>query len=137
VIGIEHVARLLLLAALALGCQAAEELRAKQSAGGVLLALKVLREAANENKARALSGLAQAPCTGQGVCEVRDACRSAYAVHVEGVTLTQAAKQKLSDGQALDAAKLLGSAEEKLKEAGPRVDDCTARAAALQRRYEL
>lgn len=136
-IEVEHVARVLLIAGLALGCQAAEELRAKQSAGGVLLALKVLRDAPNESKAKALRGLAQAPCTGQGVCEVRDVCRSAYGLHVEGITLTQAAKQKLSEGQALDAAKLLGAAEERLKEAGRRVDDCTDRAATLQRRYEL
>jgi hypothetical protein len=119
------------------GCHAAEELRAQQSAGGVLLALKVLREAPNPQKAKALSALGQAPCTGEGVCEVRDACRRAYALHVEGVTLTEAAKQRLRDGNALDAAKLLGPAEEKLKEAARQVDECTERAASLQRRYKL
>lgn len=134
---LERVGRLLLLAALASGCQAAEELRAKQSAGGVLLALKVLREAPNTEKAKALRGLSQAPCSGAGVCEVRDSCHKAYALHVEGVTLTEAAKQRLRDGDALEAAKLLGPAEEKLKQAGRDVDDCTDRAAALQRRYEL
>jgi hypothetical protein len=122
---------------LLLACDGARELREKQSAGGVLLALRALREAGNTEKAKALTGLAQAPCLGEGVCELRDACRAAYALHVEGLTLTQAAKQQLSDGKVLDAAKLLGSAEEKLKAAGPKVDDCTDRAGALQRRYKL
>jgi hypothetical protein len=125
------------VAALLLACDGAKELRAKQSAGGVLLALQVLREAGNAEKAKALTGLAQAPCVGEGVCELRDACRAAYALHVEGLTLTQAAKQQLQDGKALDAAKLLGSAEEKLKDAGRQVDDCTDRAGALRRRYKL
>jgi hypothetical protein len=123
--------------ALLLACDGAKELREKQSAGGVLLALQVLREAGNAEKAKALTGLAQAPCLGEGVCELRDTCRVAYALHVEGLTLTQAAKQQLGDGKALDAAKLLGSAEEKLKAAGPKVDECTDRAGALKRRYKL
>lgn len=122
---------------LLLACDGARELREKQSAGGVLLALRVLREAGNDEKAKALTGLAQAPCLGEGVCELRDACRAAYALHVEGLTLTRVAKQQLSDGKALDAAKLLGSAEEKLRAAGPKVDACTDRAGALQRRYKL
>jgi hypothetical protein len=132
-----RLARLLAAAALLVACQGAKELRAQQSAGGVLLALKVLRDAGNGEKAKALSGLARAPCVGEGVCEVRDACRSAYALHVEGLTLTQAAKQQLQEGKALDAARLLGSAEDKLKEAGGKVDDCIDRAGALQRRYKL
>jgi hypothetical protein len=122
---------------LLLACNGAKELREKQSAGGVLLALQVLREAGNAEKAKALAGLAQAPCLGEGVCELRDACRSAYALHIEGLTLTQAAKQQLGDGKALDAAKLIGSAEEKLKAAGIQVEDCTARAGTLKRRYKL
>ena len=132
-----RVGGLLVAFGLLLACDGAQELREKQSAGGVLLALRALREAGNAEKAKALAGLAQAPCQGEGVCELRDSCRAAYALHVEGLTLTQAAKQQLSDGKAFDAAKLLGSAEEKLKAAGPKVDDCTARAGALQRHYEL
>lgn len=128
---------ILAAATLLLACDQAKELREKQSAGGVLLALQVLREAGNSEKAKALNGLTQAPCLGEGVCELRDACRAAYALHVEGLTLTRAAKQRLQDGKALDAAKLLGSAEEKLKAAGPKVDDCTDRAGALRRRYKL
>ncbi len=127
----------LAVAALLLACDGAKELRAKQSAGGVLLALQVLREAPNAEKAKALTGLTQAPCLEEGVCEVRDTCRAAYALHVEGLTLTQAAKQQLQDGKALDAAKLVGSAEEKLKQAGRKVDDCSDRAGALRRRYKL
>jgi hypothetical protein len=120
-----------------LGCDGAKELRAQQSAGGVLLALGVLREAPNQAKAKALSGLAQAPCNGEGVCEVRDACRAAYALHVEALTLTAAAKQKLTDGQAQLAAALLGPAEEKLKAASAKIEDCNERAGALRRRYKL
>jgi hypothetical protein len=119
------------------GGDGARELREKQSAGGVLLALQVLREADNADKSRALAGLTQAPCLGEGVCELRDTCRAAYALHIEGLTLTQAAKQQLGDGKALDAAQLLGAAEEKLKAAGIKVEDCTDRAGALKRRYKL
>lgn len=122
---------------LLLACDGAQELREKQSAGGVLLALQVLREAGNAEKAKALAGLAQAPCLGEGVCELRDACRAAYALHIEGLTLTQAAKQQLADGKPLEAAKLVGSAEEKLEAAGTKVDDCTDRAGTLKRRYQL
>jgi hypothetical protein len=130
--------RLLSLIALgALSCDGAKELRAQQSAGGVLLALGVLREAPNASKAKALNGLAQAPCNGEGVCEVRDACRDAYALHVEALALTAAAKQKLVDGQAQVAAELLGPAEQKLKAASTKIDDCNERAGALRRRYKL
>lgn len=130
--------RSILLAALALlGCDPTKELRAQQSAGGVLRALKVLHDAGNAEKARALPGLARAPCFGEGVCELRDGCRAAYALHVEGVTLTQAAKQQLRDGNAEGASKLLGSAEEKLKAAAPRVSACVEQAADLRRRYKL
>lgn len=130
----------LLLSALGvagLACDGAKELRAQQSAGGVLLALGVLREAPNASKAKALTGLAQAPCNGEGVCEVRDACRDAYALHVEALALTAAAKQKLSDGQAQLAAELLAPAEQKLKTASAKIDDCNERAGALRRRYKL
>jgi hypothetical protein len=128
---------LLLGAASAFGCDGARELRTKQSAGGVLLALGVLREAPNPAKAKALTGLTQAPCSGEGVCEVRDACRAAYALHVEGLTLTAAAKQKLADGDAQLAAQLLTPAEEKLKAASAQIDDCILRAGELKRRYKL
>ena len=126
------------LGALALlACDPTKELRAQQSAGGVLRALKVVHDAPNADKARALPGLSQAPCSGEGVCELRDDCRAAYALHVEGVTLTLAAKQRLADGDATSASKLLGSAEEKLKAAAPQVDGCIERAGALRRRYKL
>ena len=121
----------------ALGCDGAKELRAQQSAGGVLLALGVLREAPNAGKSKALTGLSQAPCNGEGVCEVRDACRDAYALHVEALELTAAAKQKLADGQAQVAAELLGPAEAKLEAASAKIDDCNERAGALRRRYKL
>jgi hypothetical protein len=128
---------LALLFAASLSCDGAKELRAKQSAGGVLLALGVLREAPNPAKAKALTGLAQAPCNGEGVCEVRDVCRAAYALHVEALTLTSAAKQKLADGEAQQAAQLLAPAEEKLKASSAQIDDCNARAGAMRRRYKL
>jgi hypothetical protein len=137
VIGGARAGGIFAVAALVFGCHAAEELRAQQSAGGVLLALKHLRDAPNADKAKALRGLAQAPCANRAVCEVRDACQRAYTLHVEGLALTQAARQQLRDGKSLDAAKLVGSAEQKLKQASPRVDDCTERASALQRRYKL
>ena len=101
------------------------------------MALDVLRDAPNPQKAKALSGLTRAPCDGEGVCEVRDTCRDAYALHVEALDLTAAAKQLMADGKASEAAKLVGAAEQKLGEAARKVDDCTQRAAALRRRYQL
>lgn len=99
-------------------------------------AVEVLRNAPNAAKAEPLAALAKLACTGAEVCAVRDACRDAYALHVEAVTLTAAAKQKLAD-KPLEAAKLLGSSEQKLKEADPRVSACSDREAALRRRYKL
>jgi hypothetical protein len=126
-----------LLACAATGCDPTKELRTQQSAGGVLRALEVLRTADNREKAKALRGLSQAPCFGEGVCELRDGCASAYTLHVEGVTLTQAAKQLLSDGKALEAAGLVRSAEEKLKEAGHKVEACLEQARALRQLHGL
>ena len=123
------------LSALA-GC-GSKEAAAQQSAAQVARAVEVLREADNAKKGPALAALSALPCQGEGVCEARDACRTGYTEHVEAFTLTQAAKQLMTDGKAEEAANLLGSAEEKLLGAGRKVTSCTEREAALRRRYKL
>ena len=110
---------------------------AQQSAGRVARAIEVLRNAANDAKAKPLEALAQVACTGPDVCETREACRAAYTLHVDAVSLTGAARQKAADGQATDAAKLLGSAQQMLGEAGSKVQACIERESALRRRYKL
>jgi hypothetical protein len=110
---------------------------AQQSAGRIARAIEVVRDAPNAGKATALSQLSKLACSGPDVCETRDACRAAYALHVEATTLTQAAKLKLSQGDSAEAAKLLGSSEQKLTEASPKVEACLTREAALRRRYKL
>lgn len=68
---------------------------------------------------------------------MRDRCAAAYALHVDALALTQAAKQQLADDQGEAAAKLLGAAQQKLEQARAPIADCTDRAAALRRRYGL
>jgi hypothetical protein len=110
---------------------------AQQSAGRVARAIEVLRNAPNDGKASALQALGALPCQGPDVCETRDSCRSAYALHVDGVNLTAAARQKTADGQNVDAANLLGSAQQLLQESAAKIQDCIERESALKRRYKL
>jgi hypothetical protein len=130
-------AALLALWLAALGCGDGQELKLKQSAANVARAEERLRNASNPEKAAALAELAELSCFGEGPCEARDRCAAAYGVHVEALNLTQAAKLQLADDKPLDAARLLGAAEAKLKEASGKVADCTERAAALRRRHAL
>ena len=121
----------------AFACSSAADAEAKQSAGRVARAIEVLRNAPNAGKAPALAELDKLPCAGPEVCETRAACQVAYAQHVEALSLTAAAKLKLVDGQAQEAAKLLGSAQTKLSEANTKIQSCTNREGALRRRYKL
>ena len=129
----------LLLAAcwVALACSSSQDALAKQSAGRIARAIEVVRDAPNAGKATALTELGKLSCTGPDVCETRDACQAAYALHVEATTLTQAAKLKLNDGDSAAAAKLLGASEQKLTEASAKVETCMTRESALRRRYKL
>lgn len=119
----------------ALGCDRSEQ-QERQSAAEVVRAEEQLRSADNSRKGSVLSAL-DAPCVGQEPCEVQRLCRAAYRLHVEAVTLTGAAKQQLGDGNPETAAKLLGSAQEKLQRAQAEVASCTVRAGDLRRRYKL
>jgi len=125
------------LLGLALACSSAEEQAAQRSAAQVARAIEVLRNAPNSAKAEPLSTLAKLGCTGADVCKTRDACTGGYAMHVEALTLTAAAKQKLADGDAGDAAKLLNASEQKLAASAPKVTACTDLEASLRRRYKL
>ncbi len=110
--------------------------RERSSAADVARAEEQLRSAENSRKASVLTAL-DGPCEGNAPCEVQRLCRPVYRLHVEAVSLTEAAKQQLADGHAERAAKLLGSAEEKLKQAQGEVASCTLRAGALPRQYKL
>ena len=114
-----------------------QDVESQKSAARVARAIEVLRGAANASKAGALADLLKLGCTGVDVCATRDACTTAYQLHVDAVALTQAAKLRMRDGNAPEAAQLLGSAEEKLVEASRRVAGCAEREAALRRRYKL
>jgi hypothetical protein len=118
-------------------CGSSQDAVAQQSAGRIARAIEVVRDAPNTGKALALGALAKAACVGPDVCETKGACQSAYALHVEATNLTQAAKLKLGQGDAAEAAKLLGASERKLSEASPKVEACLEREAALRRRYKL
>jgi len=130
-------APLLAAACFALACSSSEDALAKQSAGRVARAIEVVRDAPNASKATALAELAKLSCSGPDVCETRDACQAAYALHVEATTLTQAAKLKLNEGDSAAAAKLLGASEQKLSAASAQVETCMTRESALRRRYKL
>jgi hypothetical protein len=120
-----------------LACGSSHDAAAQQSAGRIARAIEVVRDAPNTGKATALASLAQAACVGPDVCETKSACQSAYALHVEATTLTQAAKLKLSQGDSAEAGRLLGASERKLSEASPKVEACLTRESALRRRYKL
>jgi len=132
-----RLAPLLAAVCAAFACSSAQDIEAKQSAGRVAHAIEVVRDAPNAAKAVALAELGKAACSGPDVCETREACRAAYALHVEATTLTQAAKLKLNEGSAAEAANLLSASEQKLTEAAPQVDACLTRESALRRRYKL
>jgi len=132
------LAPLLLAACAALACGSSQpDIEAKQSAGRVAHAIEVVRDAPNARKATALAELAKVACSGPDVCETKNVCQSAYRLHVEATTLTQAAKLKLSAGDAAEAARLLGASERKLSAASPQVDACLTRESALRRHYKL
>jgi hypothetical protein len=118
-------------------CGSSREAVEQQSAAQVARAIEVVREAPNAAKAAALEGLGKLVCNGAEVCAARDACVAAYREHVEAVTLTEAAKLQLVEGNGNEAAKLLGSAQQKLGAAKDKVAGCTDREAALRRRYKL
>jgi hypothetical protein len=125
------------VAVLALSCSSSQEAAAQKSAAQVARAIEVLRQAPNPAKAAPLAALAKLPCSAPDVCQTRDRCREAYAVHVEAISLTGAAKQKLANDEPLEAAKLLNASDQKLKDADLRVTTCTELEGALRRRYNL
>ena len=120
-----------------LACASEKEAGARQSAARVVRATEVLRGAPNRTKAEALRELAKVPCESREACAARDACVAAYTTHVDALALTQAAKLQASEGDAVQAAKVLGSAEQKLDEARTKIIACTDREAALRRLYKL
>jgi hypothetical protein len=118
-------------------CRSQRELDEQQSAARVARAIELVREAPNAAKAAPLTELAKLGCIGVDVCKTRDACTSAYTLHVEALSLTAAAKQKLADGDAAEAAKLLNASEQKLVASAPQVTACTDLEASLRRQHKL
>ena len=118
-------------------CSSRADIEAQKSAGLIARAIQQLRDAPNDAKPPALAELTKLSCAGADVCETRAACQTAYQEHIDALALTAAAKLKLSAGQAQEAAKLLGSAQDKLGQASSLVTLCTEREAALRRRYKL
>ena len=119
------------------GCRSQREIDEQQSAARVARAIELVREAPNSAKAEPLAALAKLGCSGTDVCKTRDACAHAYTEHVEALTLPAAARQKLADGDAAEAAKLLGAAEAKLAAADAKVTACTDAEGSLRRHYKL
>jgi len=126
------------LALAALGCRARPSPADAEAVAHICWTEQRLRTVANPEKAPYLTSMRAAGCTtGSEACVVRDRCAAAYALHVDALALTQAAKQQLADDQGEAAAKLLGAAQQKLEQARAPIADCTDRAAALRRRYGL
>lgn len=130
-----YVALALTLPPALLGCDARTS-RERQGAAEVVRAEERLRAADNSQKGRLLGALST-PCVGAEACETQRICRAAYRLHVDALSLTAAAKDKLDAGHGDEAARLLGSAEEKLKQAQADVTTCTEHAHDLRRRYKL
>jgi hypothetical protein len=136
-VSLAKLAAPLALSCLLAACGSAREAEAKQSAARVARAIEVVRSAPNAAKGAALQDLVKVPCGSPDGCAARDACQAAYALYVEALALTQAAKLQLADGKPADAAKLVGASEEKLTDASRRIADCTEREGALRLRYKL
>jgi hypothetical protein len=135
-VSLPKLTALLAVASWLVACSSAADAEARQSAGRVARAIEVLRDAPNAGKPEALSALGKTACSGPDVCETRAACQSAYAEHVDALSLLAAAKLKLADAPQ-EAARLLGSAQSKLTAAETKVMTCTEREQALRRRYKL
>ncbi len=127
----------LLASYLVLACDSAREAETRESAGRVARAIEVLRNAPNEMKAGPLAELGLLACLGAEVCQVRDACHSAYQRHVDALALTASAKQQVKERDNHGAGKLLVSAESALSEASGLVLGCVEREGALRHRYKL
>jgi hypothetical protein len=123
----------------ALGCDArsTEESQRQRDVAQLCWAENRVRNAPNAGKASLLAELSRAPCPAPDACRMRDACVAAYTLHVEALELTAAAKQLLSDHRDAEAAGILGAAGEKLKKAGPAVEECTALSGELRRAYAV
>jgi hypothetical protein len=122
---------------LLLGACSSRDDEAKASASRLSRGIAVVRDAPNDAKAGPLGELAKVPCATPEVCQTRDACVTAYTLHVDAVGLTGAARMKLIDGQREEAASLLMAAQQKLASAGAQVEDCVRREGALRVRYKL
>jgi hypothetical protein len=122
------------------GCdpRAGEEgLRQKQSVAHLCWVENRIRSASNPEKSSFLADLSRSPCPTPDACRMRETCVAGYTVHVDALSLTSAAKQLMAEGRDGEAARLLGAAEGKLKEAGPNVEQCTSLSADLRRAYSL
>jgi hypothetical protein len=126
-------ARLCALGFAALSCHSDQRLREQQASAHICWVEERLRNAANPDKAAFLADLARSPCPSPAACALRDRCTAAYTLHVDGLKLTRVAKQQMQDGRGDEAARLLGAAETKLRQAGAEVTQCTELAAALRR----
>ncbi len=130
-----------LACALAVGllsaCRTEADVAAQKSAARVARAVEVLRQAPNEAKSAPLAELRKLGCAAPDVCAAREQCAAAYALHLDGLALTGAARAKLAEDRATEAARLLGSAERTLKDAEQRIADCTASEGELRRKYKL
>jgi hypothetical protein len=124
------------LCSIALACSS-QDVESRKSAARVARAIEVVRGAPSASKAGALADLLKVDCSGADICQTRDVCTAAYQLHVHAVALTQAAKLQMNDGKAVEAAKLLVSAEDELRTASGKVAGCAEREAALRRRYKL
>jgi hypothetical protein len=120
-----------------LGACSSRDDEAKVSAARLSRAIVALREAPNDAKSAPLSELSKLPCASPEICETRDACVTAYTLHVDAVGLTGAARMKVSDGHGTEAASLLIAAQQTLARASAQVEDCVRREGALRVRYKL
>lgn len=133
----------LLSAALLVSCigcdlRAGEEgIRQKQSVAHLCWVENRIRSAPNPEKSGFVADLARSPCPTPDACRMRQTCVAGYTLHVDALALTAAAKQLMTEGRDGEAGRLLGAAEGKLKEAGPKVEQCTSLSAELRRAYSI
>ncbi len=104
-----------------------------------MFAVNALRTAEGEAKASRLGALRSLPCTVTVVCELRDHCADAYALHIRGVEAVRAVRYALDTDASTGPAAVhaLDQAEKDVRAARAQTKRCADLQGELIRKYAL
>ncbi|MFO0568497.1 MAG: hypothetical protein U0263_22740 [Polyangiaceae bacterium] len=131
---------LLALVGVAFGCDEVDA-KSRSEAERVVLAVKALRDAENEQKGPRLTALRATECTLPDVCALKEECGAAYDLYVKGLDAVRAVKKSLASdagaSDALSAARLLETAERDVASGKEKAGRCAESEAKVRLRYKL